>query len=343
MKSHVKILFAFLLNLFFSIFEFIGGILTGSVSIASDAVHDLGDALSIGISFFLERKSKKRPDSKHTYGYARYSALGSVITTVILITGSVFVIYNAILKILSPTTINYDGMIIFAIVGTVVNFFAALFTHGKGSLNQKAVNLHMLEDVLGWLIVLIGALVMKFTNFALLDPILSIALAIFIFINAFSTLKQAFDIFLEKAPKSINVEEIKKHLLAIENVIDVHHIHIWSMDGENAFATLHVVAKENSATLKKKIKNELLEHGVIHSTIEFESEDETCEEKECEIKPIEAGCHHHHHGHGHGHHSHNHSHNHCSCSHKHEHEKQKHCHDEHEHCNCKHAHPHNHE
>ncbi len=301
MKTHAKIFIAFILNLVFSIFEFIGGILTGSVSIASDAVHDLGDALSIGISFFLEKKSKRRPDDKHTYGYARYSALGSVITTVILIIGSVAVVYNAILKIINPTTINYDGMIIFAVIGAVVNFVAAYFTHGKGSLGQRAVNLHMLEDVLGWIIVLIGAIVMKFTGFALLDPILSIGVAIFIFINAISTLKEAFDIFLEKTPKDINPKEIKEHLLGIDGVIDVHHLHFWSMDGENAFATLHVVTNENTVEIKKAIKEELREHGIVHSTIEFELENEVCEEKECGVTNTTSHCNHHSHSHKHEH------------------------------------------
>ncbi len=310
MKTHIKIFVAFILNFFFSIFEFVGGILTGSVSIASDAIHDFGDALSIGISFFLERKSKKHADKTHTYGYARYSVVGSVITTAILIIGSVIVIYNAVLKIINPTTIHYDGMIIFAIVGTAVNFIAALFTHGKGSLNQKAVNLHMLEDVFGWIIVLIGAVVMKFTNFALLDPILSILLALFIFVNAVKTLKEAFDIFLEKTPKDIDLNEIKEHLLHIDGVIDVHHIHVWSMDGENNFATMHIVANGDTAKLKKEIKEELAEHSIPHSTIEFEKEYETCEEKECNIKMVEASCHHHHHGHLH------HGHNHKHCEHK---------------------------
>ena len=310
MKSHIKILIAFLLNFCFSIFEFIGGILTGSVSIASDAVHDLGDAIGIGTSFFLERKSKKRPDDKYTYGYLRYSVLGSVITTAILIIGSVAVVYNAVLKIINPTIINYNGMIIFAVVGVVVNFLAAFFTHEKDSLNQKAVNLHMLEDVLGWIIVLIGAIIMKFTDFALLDPILSIGVAIFIFINAISTLKEAIDVFLEKTPNGVCVKELIHHISEIEGVINVHHLHVWSMDGQNNFATLHVVAKGDTAKLKHLIKEELIEHNVSHSTIEFESEDEECKDLECNPIATSTHCHHHHH-HGHKHeHSHHHEH-HC--------------------------------
>ena len=188
MKTEKNILIAFILNLSFSIFEFVGGIFTGSVAILSDAIHDIGDAVSIGISYFLEKKSKKQPDKTYTYGYARFSVMGSVITTLILLFGSCAVIYNAVIRIFNPVEINYNGMIIFAVIGALVNFLAAYFTKDGDSLNQKAVNLHMLEDVLGWLVVLVGAVVMRFTDISIIDPILSICVAIFIFINAIKNL-----------------------------------------------------------------------------------------------------------------------------------------------------------
>ncbi|MBQ4516078.1 MAG: cation transporter [Clostridia bacterium] len=297
MKTEKNILIAFILNFAFSVFEFIGGIYTGSVAIISDAIHDIGDALSIGLSFFLEKKSKKQPDENYTYGYARYSVLGSIITTLILLVGSVMVIYNAIGRIISPTEIKYDGMIVFAIVGVCVNFCAAFFTRDGDSLNQKAVNLHMLEDVLGWAIVLIGALVMKFTDFVLLDPVMSICVAVFILINAIKNLKEIIDIFLERTPDDIDINEIKEHIKSIEGVIDVHHIHIWSMDGQNNYATMHIVTNADSHEIKDKIRNELIEHGICHSTLELEAEGEHCHERICkvEVKANKGHCHHHHH------------------------------------------------
>ena len=156
MKAEKKIFVAFILNLMFSIFEFIGGIFTGSVAIISDAVHDLGDAASIGVAFFLEKKSKKQPDEKYTYGYSRYSVVGSLFTTLILLLGSILVVYNSVLRIITPNEVYYDGMIIFAVIGISVNLTAALVTRNGASLNQKAVNLHILEDVLGWVVVLVG-------------------------------------------------------------------------------------------------------------------------------------------------------------------------------------------
>ena len=297
MKSEKNILIAFILNFAFSIFEFIGGIFTGSVAIISDAVHDIGDAASIGTSFFLEKKSKKQPDEKYTYGYARYSVIGSVITTVILLFGSAVVIYNAISRIIEPKEINYNGMIVFAVIGVIVNLLAAMFTREGGSLNQKAVNLHMLEDVLGWIVVLIGAIVMRFTDFYIIDPIMSICVALFIFVNAIKNMKEILNIFLEKLPSGIELEEIKHHISKIEGVLDVHHIHIWTLDGQTNYATMHIVSNGDNHTVKHLVREELKEHGISHVTLEIEEEGEHCHEEHCHVEVAHSHGHHHHHHH----------------------------------------------
>lgn len=284
MKTERNILIAFILNVSFSIFELVGGIFTNSISITSDAVHDFGDALSIGISLILERISKKKPDYKYTYGYTRYSVLGALITTIVLTVGSILVILGSINRILNPKIINYNGMILFAVFGVIINFLAAYFTRSGESVNQKAVNLHMLEDVLGWLVVLIGSILMKFTDISLLDSFMSIGIALFILISAFRNLKNILDLFLEKVPKDIRVEEVKKHLLEIKDVLDVHHIHIWSMDGVSNYSTMHIVTEsKNVKDLKNKIREEMKEHGISHTTIEIETKDDNCNEKECKV------------------------------------------------------------
>jgi len=295
LKTEKNILVAFILNITFSIFELLGGIFTGSIAILSDSLHDIGDALSIGIAYLFEKKSKKKPDYKYTYGYVRYSVMGSIITTIILLVGSIFVIYESVKRLINPTPINYDGMILFAIFGVLVNTAAAYYTREGDSLNQKSVNLHMLEDVLGWIVVLIGSILMKFTNISYIDPILSIAVATFIFISAFKNIKLIIDLFLEKTPENVNIDEIKEHLLKIGGVDDVHHIHVRSIDGYNNFATLHVVSDKYSYELKNKIKEELKEHNIGHSTIEMELKDEKCDEENCEIDMHENEHHHHHH------------------------------------------------
>lgn len=296
-KTEKNILIAFLLNLSFSVIEFVGGIITGSVAIVSDSVHDLGDAMSIGASFFLEKKSKKAPDEKYTYGYMRYSVLGSVITTVILLFGSLAVIYNAVERIIKPVEINYDGMIVFAVIGAAVNFLAAYFTKEGDSLNQKAVNLHMLEDVLGWIVVLVGAVIMRFTDITIIDPLMSVGVAVFILANSLRNLKEVLNIFLEKTPEGIDLEEIREHICSIDGVSDVHHIHLRSLDGYSNYITMHVVATGNSHEIKHKVREELSEHGINHATIELEEVGEHCHEKECRLEHHEASHHHHHHHH----------------------------------------------
>ena len=299
MKSEKNILIAFLLNLSFAVFEFVGGVFTGSVAIMSDALHDIGDAASIGLSYFLEKKSKQQPDETHTYGYARYSVLGSVITTLILLVGSVMVICNAISRIITPVPIHYDGMIIFAVVGACVNLGAAFFTRGGDSLNQKAVNLHMLEDVLGWVVVLIGAVVMRFTDIKVIDPAMSIGVAVVILINALKNLKEILDLFLEKTPHGVNMHQIIEHIREIEGVLDVHHIHIWSMDGQSNYATMHIVTNADHHGIKEKVREELREHGIAHATLELEGENEHCHERYCHVAVSKTHTHHHHHHHHH--------------------------------------------
>ena len=342
MKTEKNILLAFLLNFAFSIFEFVGGIVTGSIAIASDALHDVGDAASIGVSYFLEKKSKKQPDEQHTYGYGRYSVLGGAITTLILLIGSVLVIYNAALRIISPTQISYNGMIIFAVVGVIVNLAAALLTREHDSLNQKAVNLHMLEDVLGWVVVLLGAVVMKFTDFALLDPIMSIGVAIFILINALKTLQEVVNLFLEKTPDGLYPNEVAEQICQIEGVKNAHHIHLWSMDGHHHYATAHVVlhANADAPTAKEKIRAELKTLGICHITLELEGENEPCHQQTCRVELCDASGHHHHHHHHH-HHNHGTGGKYPACK-THAHDKT-HCHHEHTHESHEHEALHEHE
>ena len=220
-----------------------------------------------------------------------------MITTLILLIGSCFVLYNAIGRIINPKSIHYNGMILFAVVGVVVNFCAAFFTREGDSLNQKAVNLHMLEDVLGWAVVLVGAVVMRFTNFSIIDPILSMVVAVFIFVNAVCNLKEALDLFLEKAPRGIAVGEIKERIMQIEGVLDVHHIHIWSIDGRNNYATMHIVTDAETGQIKNAIRMELQTYGIGHATLELEEDWEHCGEKYCRVEAESCGCCHHHHHH----------------------------------------------
>ena len=342
MKTQRNILIAFLLNLGFSVFELLGGLYTGSVAIISDALHDFGDAISIGASWFLERKSNRKPDARFTYGYGRFSVLGAAITNMILLVGSAVVIANAVDRILNPVDINSNGMILMAVLGACMNLAAAWFTHGGQSLNEKAVNLHMLEDVLGWVVVLIGAVVIRFTNFTLIDPIMSIGVAIFILSHAAQGFSEVLNVFLEKTPEGIDPKTLEKHLLRIDHVQQIHHLHVWSLDGYNHYATLHVVVEDcDTVSLKNAIRKAMEAKGVNHVTMELEKVGEPCPEIHCNPRKPQAGCGHHHHHHGHKHKHEDHE---CGCGHEHHdhecgcgHEHHDHEHHDHE-CDCGHEH-----
>ena len=160
----------------------------------------------------------------------------------------------------------------------------------------------MLEDVLGWLVVLVGAVVIKFTNFYVIDPLMSIGVAAFILVSATKNLKEIIDLFLVKAPKSLSVKEVERRVLGVEGVLGVHHIHLWSLDGEGIYATMHIVADRDSAEVKSAVRRELSRLGVAHATLELEVEGEICADFNCRTPEHShaVGCHHH--GHHHCHH-----------------------------------------
>ena len=271
MKTDRNILIAFILNISFSLLEIIGSFITNSISILSGAVHDLADAASIGISYFLEKKSKHKPNYKYTYGYVRYSILAAFITTIILLCGSLLVIYNATNRLFNPIDINYDGMIIIALIGILFNIIAVHKTKGGHSLNQEAVNLHLLQDVLSWIVVLIVSILIKFTKINYIDSIMSFIISIYVIIHTLKHLKIVLDLFLEKTPDNVNIRKIKTDLLENKNIISINHIHIWSMDGYNNYATLHVVINNDEVEKTEEyIKEYLKKENISHTTIEIE-------------------------------------------------------------------------
>ena len=301
-KSSKNIFLAFILNLIFSIIEFVGGIFTNSISIISDSIHDLGDAISIAVSWILEKKSEKKPDTKYTFGYARYSVLGALITSTVLLLGSVVMVYNAVPRILNPVQVNYDGMIIFGILGVLINGTGAVITSRSNRLNEKSVSLHMFEDVLGWVAVFIASILMKIFDLPIIDPILSIFITLYILWHVVKNYKSIFAVFLQKAPDNVEFEKLKEKLIQENNFIkEIHHTHVWSLDGVNTYISLHVVMPndvtvEDIIKTKKYIKHEAEHYSIFHTIIEIEFENEICEDKECnvEINGELLKSHHHH-------------------------------------------------
>lgn len=273
---------AFFINLTFTILEIIGGILTNSVAILSDAVHDLGDSISLFFSMKMEKLSQKESNSKLTYGYKRYSLLGAIFSAIVLILGSTFILYNAAIRIFTIEEVHAEGMFIMAIVGILFNGIAVLRLKKDSGINSKVVFLHLMEDVLGWIAILVVSVIMIFIDLPILDPILSIVIAVFVLSRIIPTFTKIGRIFLQYRPDDIEVEEIKSRVEALQHVTDVHDIHLWSLDGSNHIVSMHTVVSNSLEVdgikeIKSEIKNILKEIGIGHITIEIEFNDESCE------------------------------------------------------------------
>lgn len=270
-----NILTAFFLNLFFVGVEAVGGLFTNSFAILSDAFHDLGDCVAIGCAYVLEKFSKKKPDEKYTYGYRRYTLVSAIITSVVLVAGSVIVITGSVERLAEPRTINGLGMLIIAVLGVVINGAAVLRTHKGTGANEKAISLHMLEDVLGWIAVLVGSVFIYAFKWYFVDAVLSFGIAVFLLVESFKNLKEVFGILLEKAPSDFSAEEYKSKISAIDGAGEVHHLHVWSLDGEKLMATLHVrLCEDADMETYKRVKQEVEhiseEEGIEHLTVQID-------------------------------------------------------------------------
>lgn len=268
---------AFFLNAFFVVVEVVGGLLTNSIAILTDALHDFGDCLSLATAWFLQKKSKKGRDRNYSYGYKRFSLLGSIFLSGVLTVSSIFVIVEAVKRVIAPEAVEAQGMMWIAIFGIVINGAAALRVKRGSSINEKAVYLHIMEDVLGWIAVLVVSIVMQFVNFPILDPLLSIAISIWVLTNVYKNLRVTFKILLQGVPEDVNIENLKSELQLLDGVGSLHDMHIWSLDGETHVMTLHVVcSNENSVEIKKEIQEIARKHQIVHTTIEMEGANETC-------------------------------------------------------------------
>lgn len=279
-----NIVTAFILNLLFALVELVGGMITNSVAILSDAIHDFGDALSLGVAYYLQKKSRKRGDDKYTYGYRRFSLLGSIFISVVLLFGSLVMIKESTSRLLHPQEANATGMMILALIGIIVNGAAVLKLKRGSTHNEKAVTLHMMEDVLGWLAVLVGSIIMYFTGISHIDPILSILIAFWVLYNVYRNLKETLTIMLQHSPLNLDVSELEKKINSIPGIFSVNDLHVWSIDGIKNIATIDIICKENIETVK--IKNEVRRifetHGIEHSTIEMDRIENIDENKKSE-------------------------------------------------------------
>ncbi len=272
---------AFYLNLVFSIAELIGGMSINSVAILADALHDFGDSISLAISWRMEHLAKKGEDATFSYGYRRFSLLSAFISASILIGGGVIILSQAIPRLANPIKPDTNGMLGFAILGILINGIAVLRTRAGKTMNEKMVSWHLLEDVFGWVVVLITALVIKIRPVYILDPLLSIGITIYVLIHVIKNLRSTVLLFLQSVPEKVDVKKIENAILKEKNVKGIHHTHAWSLDGEKHVLTTHVLLeacakKEDIRAVKSLIKGFTQEYDLAHTTIEFEYSDEDC-------------------------------------------------------------------
>lgn len=275
MTTQKKLFVVFVLNFLMAIVELVGGIMTNSTAILSDALHDFGDSLSLFLSWYLEKFSNKKSDQKFSFGYRRFSLLAALINSIVLLVGSVLILAEVIPRLMNPESVHAEGMMYFAIVGLLVNGASVLLIRTGNSLNERVVSWHLMEDVLGWAAVLIVSIVLQFKDIPILDPILSLMITTMIVVNVFRNFKQVFFVFMQSTPSSINQKRIEEALGKHSSIQKVYHTHVWSLDGERHVLTTHVVLKPNSnkesyLEVQKWARSEVKKHGLWHSTIEIE-------------------------------------------------------------------------
>ena len=299
MSSKFAVWIAFFLNLSYAIVEFIAGGVFGSSAVLADSVHDLGDAVAIGVSAVLETISNREEDSRYTLGYKRFSLLGALITAVILMTGSVFVILENLTKLFHPQPVNDEGILRLGIIAVTINVLASLVVRKGKTKNESILSLHFLEDTLGWVAVILMAIVLRFTDWYILDPLLSLVISFFILSKAIPRFWSTLKIFLDAVPEGVDIEQVKSDLEQLEHVSSVNQLNLWTMDGLEKNAIIHVCLEqiEDMEASKTAIRHHLKDIGFHNITIEVDSDQDShaCHKRDIHAIESQSGHDHHHH------------------------------------------------
>ena len=299
MSSKFAVWIAFFLNLSYAIVEFIAGGVFGSSAVLADSVHDLGDAVAIGVSAVLETISNREEDSRYTLGYKRFSLLGALITAVILMTGSVFVILENLTKLFHPQPVNDEGILWLGIIAITINVLASLVVRKGKTKNESILSLHFLEDTLGWLAVILMAIILRFTDWYILDPLLSLVISFFILSKAIPRFWSTLKIFLDAVPEGVDIEQVKSDLEQLDHVASVNQLNLWTMDGLEKNAIIHVCLEqiEDMEASKTAIRHHLKDIGFHNITIEVDSDQDShaCHKRDIHAIESQSGHDHHHH------------------------------------------------
>jgi cobalt-zinc-cadmium efflux system protein len=275
-KRNQSLTLAFWLNVIFSIIELVGAFYTNSTAILTDAIHDLGDSIAIGLGIVFEKRAARKPDDHYTYGYKRYSLVSALVLSTILFASGIVMVYKAIERFIEPQEVNAEGMFGLAILGVVVNGAAFLrIQHTTHNHNSKAIMFHFLEDVLGWIAVLVGSAVMYVTNWVWVDGVLSIGIALFIGYNASRNGWNSLRILLLAAPETVNLPALRESLMEVKGIVQVAELYVWSLDEETLVASVKVVMNQPSLTeintCRQLVHVILEQHHIHHHTVEVYS------------------------------------------------------------------------
>lgn len=300
MKTKHAVWLAFFLNLSYAIVEFIAGGIFGSSAVLADSVHDLGDAIAIGVSAFLETISNREEDSHYTLGYKRFSLLGALVTAVILMTGSVLVILENITKLFHPQPVNDEGILWLGIIAVSINVLASLVVRKRKTKNESILSLHFLEDTLGWVAVILMAIVLRFSDWYILDPLLSLVISIFILSKAIPRFWSTLKIFLDAVPEGVDIKQVKSDLEQLDHVASLNQLNLWTMDGLEKNAIVHVCLKEieQMELCKESIRSKLKDCGFQNITIEIDADlasHQTHKRNMEELEAVQNHGHEHHH------------------------------------------------
>lgn len=275
--SQTRLILSIVLNLIITVAEVIGGLLSGSLALLSDALHNFGDTASLGISLAARRIAGRAPNWQKTFGYRRAELIGAFVNLVTLVLIALYLMKEATERLVSPRPIDGTIMLVVAVIGLAANLITAGLLHRdvEGSLNIQSAFVHIVSDALSSVGVVLGGVLILAYDVYFVDPILTFAIACYILYHSYAMLRRTIDILMESPPPALHVPDVVEAVEALEAVRDMHHVHVWQIDEQTTALEAHIAIEkadlDQMESLKRTIKERLrADFGIGHSTLEFE-------------------------------------------------------------------------
>jgi len=286
-NTHTRLVAAAILNLVITLAQVIGGIMSNSLSLLSDALHNFSDGMALFLAWAAQSISRKKSSSSKTYGYKRIEIISAFINSFILIFISLYIFTEAYHRYFNPEPIKAGIMLSVAVIGLLANVFSVFLLHSvsEGSLNIKAAYLHLLGDTLSSVAVILGAVAIHFWNVVWIDPLVSVIVGVYVIILAWPVLRKSMHVLMQGSPDTVDIAELEEHICAIAEVKGIHHLHVWNLDENTVLMEAHITLHNDlnvseTQALHSEINKMLDEHfDIKHTTLQFEFAD--CQFKEC--------------------------------------------------------------